>query len=263
MIKIYICIIIDFFMRKNTAILLFASLAMVSCRTSAPLKVSEVKYEKNAPVTSKINEDKAINAVIAPYKSKLEGVMNTKISHTAKELNKTGDNSPLGNLLADYTLEGAESWGLKNGISKIDAAVVNIGGIRNIIPAGDIITKQIYEVMPFENELVIVKLKGSDLQGLYDSYAKTEKNNPVSKIQIETLNHQLVKQLIDGKAIEPNKIYTIATSDYLALGGDNMSFFSKGEMISTGLKLREVYLGKFKNNPEIVAPTDIRLVFKK
>ena len=237
------------------------ALTLVSCKTNWSL--NQVQPQKNTSISSDLEEDATMKNVIAPYKESLEKQMSAKLSYTEVELTKQGDNSSLGNLLADYTLEGAESWGLKNGISKIDAAVVNIGGIRNIIPAGDIITKQIYEVMPFENELVIVKLKGSDLQGLYDYYAKTEKNNPVSKIQIETLNHQVVKQLIDGKALEPNKIYTIATSDYLALGGDNMSFFSKGEMISTGLKLREVYLGKFKNNPEIVAPTDIRLVFKK
>ena len=44
--------------------------------------------------------------------------------------------------------------------------------------------------------------------------------------------------------------------------GDNMSFFGKGEMISTGIKLRDLFLEKFKANPEIVAPKDVRLLFK-
>jgi 2',3'-cyclic-nucleotide 2'-phosphodiesterase (5'-nucleotidase family) len=249
-------------MKKNISILVFSALALASCKTTAPV-LSKVQYEKNSLITSNLKDNAEIDALIAPYKNKLEGQMNAKISHTAIELNKNGDNSPLGNLLADYTLQGAETWGKKYNIQTIDAAVVNIGGIRNIIPAGNIITKQIYEVMPFENELVVVQLKGSDLEGLFDYYAKTEKNNPVSQITIETKSHQLVKKLINGKPIDPQKIYNIATSDYLALGGDNMFFFSKGKLLNTGIKLRDLYLEKFKANPEITAPKDIRLIFNK
>ncbi|MBS1549869.1 MAG: 5'-nucleotidase C-terminal domain-containing protein [Bacteroidetes bacterium] len=248
-------------MKKNTAILLFSVLALVSCRTSVLVSISKVQTEKNKFITSDLPEDKAINAVIEPYKTQLETKMNTKIAHTAVELNKTGANSKLGNLLADYTLQGAEDWGLKNGVTKIDAAVINIGGIRTIIPAGDILTKQIYEVMPFENELVIVQLKGSDLEALFDYYAKTEKNNPVAQLTIETKNHQIQKKLINGKPVDPQAMYAIATSDYLALGGDDMAFFAKGKMMSTGIKLRDLYLEKFKANPEVIAPNDVRLQF--
>ena len=57
--------------------------------------------------------------------------------------------------MADFTYEGAEEWA-KNDID-VDAAVINIGGIRSTIGAGDILTKHVFEVMPFENEVVIVK----------------------------------------------------------------------------------------------------------
>ena len=62
--------------------------------------------------------------------------------------------------------------------------------------------------------------------------------------------------------MEDDEVYYIATSDYLALGGDNMKFFSKGELISTGIKLRDLFLEYFKKNPEVKANTDIRLNFK-
>ena len=137
-----------------------------------------------------------------------------------------------------------------------------MGGIRSTIGAGDILTKSIYEVMPFENEVLIVKMKGSDLKGLFDYYLRTQKNNPVSHLYIETDNGITVKELVNGKTVDPSKDYYIATSDYLALGGDNMSFFSKGQLISTGIKLRDLFLEKFQASPQIVAPTDIRLNFK-
>ncbi|OPG99396.1 bifunctional NAD pyrophosphatase/5'-nucleotidase, partial [Chryseobacterium mucoviscidosis] len=91
---------------------------------------------------------------------------------------------------------------------------------------GDILLKSVFEVMPFENEVIIVKMKGSDLQGLFDYYAEHQVNNPVSHLYIETNNGQLTKTLINGKTVNPEQDYYIATSDYLALGGDNMKFFS-------------------------------------
>lgn len=189
--------------------------------------------------------------------------MNAKISHTNFDLNKQGDNSNLGNLLADYTYEGAVDWASKNKIPKIDAAVINIGGIRSTIGKGDILLKHIYEVMPFENELVIVKMKGADMQKLFNYYLETQKNNPVSKLKIETSEGKIVQALIDNSSIENSKNYYIATSDYLALGGDNMKFFASGEMISTGIKLRDLYVEKFRKNPEIIPPNDVRLIFNR
>ena len=239
----------------------FVAVTLISCR--APLAVAKVDVQKNISVAENMPVDQTFKKTIEPYKMELEGKMNTKLSHTAVDLTKSGDNSNLGNLLADYTFEGADVWAKNNGIpGGIDGAVINIGGIRTTIAKGDIITRQIYEVMPFENEVMIMKMKGSDLQGLFDYYLKTQKNNPVSHIVIETDGDKIIKQLINGEKIDPAKTYYIATSDYLALGGDNMDYFKKGEMIPTGIKLRDLFLEKFKANPEVTVPMDIRLNFK-
>ena len=247
-------------MKIKFLFLSLAILSVTSCRT--PLNVAKVDIQKNISIAQDLLEDQKFNAIIAPYKQELKGKMNTKLSHTSVYLNKSGDNSNLGNLLADYTFEGAAEWAKNNGIPSVDAALINVGGIRSSIGKGDILTKHIYEIMPFENEVIIVKMKGSDLSGLFQYYLKTQKNNPVSHLYIETDNGMNVKELVNGKLVEPNKDYYIATSDYLALGGDNMSFFAKGKMIPTGIKLRDLFLEKFRANPEIVPPTDIRLNFK-
>lgn len=247
-------------MKANHIIFGVFLLFTFSCKTH--LHVANVTTEKNAYITKDISENQDFIKIIDPYKQELESKMNAKISHTDVELNKKGENSNLGNLLADYTFEGAVEWANKNNIPQIDAAVINIGGIRSIIGAGDIITKQIYEVMPFENEVVVVKIKGNDIQDLFNYYVKTQKNNPVSHLIIETDAGVLKQALISGKPVDASKIYYIATSDYLALGGDNMSFFGKGEIISTGIKMRDLFLEKFKKNPEVKIPTDVRLSFK-
>ena len=177
--------------------------------------------------------------------------------HQAKE----GDNSNLGNLLADYTFDGANIWAKANLNKNIDAALINIGGIRTTIGKGDILLKNVFEVMPFENEVIIVKFKGSDLQGLFDYYAKNQKNNPVSHLYIETNDGTLSKSLINGNSINPNQDYYIATSDYLALGGDNMKFFAQGESIPTGIKLRDLFIEYFKKNQQINPKEEVRLNF--
>jgi 2',3'-cyclic-nucleotide 2'-phosphodiesterase (5'-nucleotidase family) len=105
-------------------------------------------------------------------------------------------------------------------------------------------------------------LHGKDVEGLFDYYLATQKNNPVSHLIIETDNQSISKKLINGKPVDYNKDYYIATSDYLAMGGDNMAFFGKGKLIATGIKMRDLFIEKFKQNPNISAPDDIRLIFK-
>lgn len=243
---------------KKRILILACITTLITCKT--PLNVTEIRVHKNISIDEEIGESKAIKDIVIPYKQSMERQMNSKISHTSVELTKQGDNSSLGNLLADYTYEGAMDWARQNNVSQIDAAVINIGGIRSVISKGDILLKHIFEVMPFENEVVIVKMNGMAMQELF-SYYKGKKNNPVSHLIIETDGKDLQKILINGQPLDVNKTYHIATSDYLALGGDNMKFFKKGEMISTGIKLRDLFIDKFKQNPEVKVPTDIRLIF--
>lgn len=246
---------------KNKFLLLGISLAVLTACKTASLQVSNVQTQKNISINKELKNDEDFVKVIEPYKEKLDKEMNQKISHTNTDLTKQGDNSNLGNLLADYTFDGADEWAKSHLKKNVDAALINIGGIRTTIGKGDILLKSVFEVMPFENEVIIVKMKGTDIQGLFDYYAKTQVNNPVSHLYIETKGGVLSKSLINGKPIDPNKDYYIATSDYLALGGDNMKFFSKGESIPTGIKLRDLFIDYFKKNSEVVPNTDIRLNF--
>ena len=83
-----------------------AILSVTACKT--PLNIAQVSPEKNISLSKDLPEAQNFKDVIEPYKQEVEGKMNTKISHTAVDLNKQGDNSNLGNLLADYTFEVAD-----------------------------------------------------------------------------------------------------------------------------------------------------------
>lgn len=249
-----------YFMRNKFLLLGIALVSLSACKTTS-LQVANVQTPQNISINQEIKNDEEFVNVINPYKEKLDKEMNQKISHTNVDLTKQGDNSNLGNLLADYTFDGANEWTKTNLKKNVDAALINIGGIRTTIGKGDILLRNVFEVMPFENEVIIVKIKGTDLQGLFDYYAKNQVNNPVSHLYIETNNGKLSKTLIDGKPVNPSQEYYIATSDYLALGGDNMKFFSKGELIPTGIKLRDLFIEYFKKSSEIDPKEEIRLNF--
>ncbi|MGO4708791.1 5'-nucleotidase C-terminal domain-containing protein [Chryseobacterium sp. 2TAF14] len=247
-------------MQNKFLLLGIALFSLTACKTTS-LQVANAQTQKNISINKELKDDEDFAKFIEPYTLKLNKEMNQKVSYTQVNLTKEGDNSNLGNLLADYTFDGADIWAKANLNKNIDAALINIGGIRTTIGKGDILLKNVFEVMPFENEVIIVKMKGSDLQGLFDYYAKTQVNNPVSHLYIETNNGQLTKTLINGKEVNPSQDYYIATSDYLALGGDNMKFFSKGQSIPTGIKLRDLFIDYFKKNQQINPKEDIRLNF--
>ncbi|WP_262151581.1 5'-nucleotidase C-terminal domain-containing protein [Chryseobacterium foetidum] len=247
-------------MQNKFLLIGIALLSLTACKTTS-LQVASVQTQKNISINQDLKANEDFAQFIEPYTEKLNKEMNQKISYTQVDLTKEGDNSNLGNLLADYTFDGATVWAKANLNKNIDAALINIGGIRTTIGKGDILLKNVFEVMPFENEVIIVKFKGSDLQGLFDYYAKNQKNNPVSHLYIETNNGLASKSFINGKAVNPNQDYYIATSDYLALGGDNMKFFARGESIPTGIKLRDLFIEYFKKNQQINPQEEIRLNF--
>ena len=226
------------------------------------MKLSQAEPQKNQLINGEIAQKKELVSVITPYKKELENKMNQKISHTEVELNRKGDNSSLGQLLADFVLEAANDWGAKNSIPAVNAAILNVGGIRNDISKGDILLRNIFEVMPFENQLVIVKMKGEDIQGVFDYYEKQKRNNPVAGFTIVVENGKLKQGLINGEKPKAGQYYYIATSDYLAYGGDYMKFFLKGEqLILTEMTLRDLFIEKFKQNPEIKIKQEQRLQF--
>ena len=131
-----------------------------------------------------------------------------------------------------------------------------------IIAVKDEAIAGISKKLPFENQLVIVKMKGEDIQGVFDYYEKQKRNNPVAGFTIVVENGKLKQGLINGEKPKAGQYYYIATSDYLAYGGDYMKFFLKGEqLILTEMTLRDLFIEKFKQNPEIKIKQEQRLQF--
>ena len=107
--------------------------------------------------------------------------------------------------------------------------LVNMGGLRTILPAGDITVGTVYEILPFENSLCVLTLKGTYLKNLLTSIASLG-GEGVSGVRLEiTPDGKLLKAAIGGEPVADDKLYTVATIDYLADGNGRMDAFLQAE----------------------------------
>jgi len=187
--------------------------------------------------------DKSYENYILPVKQRVDAEMNVVIGQAAETMKAHKPESLLSNFNADVYKQAAGEF-LK---ANVDIAIVNLGGLRTQIPAGNITVRNIFELMPFENELVIIWLKGDKLLELLNYFAENG-GQGVSGIRMKIENNKATDILINNEAPDVNKIYSIATNDYLAGGNDKMLQLAQYEKrINTGIKIRNMLLDYVKN----------------
>ncbi|WP_456377981.1 5'-nucleotidase C-terminal domain-containing protein [Lutibacter sp.] len=221
-----------------------------------------VKIEgKLLPITKEINSEKSIEIFMEPYKTKVGKEMSTVLSYTPIELNRYDSEleSTLGNLMADLCYKKANPiFNARTG-KNIDFTMLNFGGIRAGISKGDITTKNAFQLMPFENELVVVELTPEKINELMAYLIKGERAHPISKHLnlVITPSGYILK--INNKPLDMSKNYFVLTSDYLQHGGDNMNFFKNPvNLYKTDYKLRNAIIDYFKETDTIKVKLDGR-----
>ena len=200
-----------------------------------------------------------------PYRQKVEQEMNIIIGSVKNGLKKEQPESNLGNWACDAVWEQTE---LNTG-KEVDFAVLNYGGLRlGSIAEGNISKGKIFELMPFDNSLIIVEMSGKELPLLFrhmiakggwpissDLKLVGDKEGNIKSVSIKKLS-----------SIDFDKIYRIATIDYLANGGDNCSFFIGKNQIETAVFLRDAMIEniekKHKSGQKINASKDGRFLIE-
>lgn len=170
---------------------------------------------------------------ISPYKMQIEKEMGQTLIVSENAMMKDNPEGALGNFVADAVLAQARIF--CKDTCQIDLCVLNNGGLRNPLPKGNITKKDVFQLMPFENEIVVLTLSGDVTKELFDFIA-AKGGMPVSGARMKIKNQLSTEIMIGDKIFDATKSYTVVTSDYLANGGDNMFFFSKAE--------RKFFLGK-------------------
>ncbi len=235
-------------------------LIFLGCSTQN-YQVQQTDFAENTSITADLGEDETIIALIAPYKRELQETMDKAISYTPIDLPKDGFNSPLANLNCDMILEESNLIYQKKHNQKIDMCVLNWGGIRRSFTAGDLTVKNVFELMPFENEVVVITLSGNQILEMVQYMSKSPVGHPLSGIQFISNDENSI--LIHGEKFDPNKNYTVVTNDFLQKGGDQMNFFENPVSAeSLGIKQRDMMMNYFGKHDTIHVNLDKRILDK-
>ncbi|MEO0570862.1 MAG: 5'-nucleotidase [Bacteroidota bacterium] len=216
------------------------------------------------PIDEHISEVDSIAAYITPFRKRIEQVLDSSLAYAPIALTK-GDgkyNTSAGNFMADVL------YGQANPIYKartgkdMDFVLLNHGGIRADIPKGTVNARTAYEIMPFENNIVVVELPGKFVLQLVDYLIKSNRPHPISHAQIILNGNNTLHQLkINGKPFDVNRTYHVGTSNYLVTGGDDMTFFKgmKGS-VNMDYLIRNAIIDYFKKVDTIKAKVDDRFI---
>ncbi|MDR1610122.1 MAG: 5'-nucleotidase C-terminal domain-containing protein [Candidatus Symbiothrix sp.] len=173
-----------------------------------------------------------MRTLVDSLKAKMTEETQTVIGTTARTLTKGKPQSLLGNFTADAIFDYATGlWGT------IDFAVINIGGIRSILNQGQVTAGNMYETFPFDNRIVLLELPGRAVKDFFDSIAQREGEGLSKNIELVIKNKTLLSLKIGGQDVDEDKIYFVATVDYLAEGNDRMEALTKAVKVTDSNRL--------------------------
>ena len=238
--------------------LVLSGILLSACNSQYHIaRANRVQYRMDAAQAV----DSGIIKDYEPFKRQLDAQMNAVIGRSAQPLTKSYEapETLLGNFFSDAVLQQAGKL-----TDSIDMAMTTTkGGLRNDLPAGDIRLSAVFELMPFENELVLLRLRGSDVQSLLNFIAKAG-GEPVSGLRMTISGGQPANVMIHGQPFDPGRTYRVLVSDYIAGGGDNtLGLGNPLDKRTLGLKIRDALISYIKEQTaegkEINAKLDGRI----
>jgi len=223
---------------KMKGLCFIALVCLISCqKTKYHIADAQIDYIR---ADQKQADDESIDSFIAPFRKDMRAEMDQIIGYLPVTLKKARPNSNLGNWFCDALAEQAE----KTSGTDIDFAIQNYGGLR--IPSlqeGQLTKGQIFELMPFDNLLVIIEVDGPTVQDLVNSMAESG-GWPISKGLNFTITEdkKATDIKIGGADFDINKNYRVALPDYIANSAYESKYFQKFEQESTGHFIRQLII---------------------
>jgi 2',3'-cyclic-nucleotide 2'-phosphodiesterase (5'-nucleotidase family) len=240
---------------------LFLTFLAAGC-ASKPLSATRVTGHQIA-IDSTLATDAQIDAFIKPYRDHIDQDLSTVLAYAPQTLDKSGQwQCAIGDWMADVCREYGNKVFEKREGKSIDFCLLNYGGIRSIIPKGNVTARTAYEVMPFENSLIVTELKAEQVREIVQYILQDKKAHPISGIEITVMNGRIAGIAVSGKPLDESRTYYVLTSDYLANGGDHMDFFKKSvRNHDLDYKMRNVLIDAFQDADTIKAPKNERIHF--
>lgn len=184
--------------------------------------------------------DASAASIAARYKASVDSVMAPALGVSRRAMSAGRPESLLGNWAADVLVDGSTATGME----PADFGLANVGGLRASMPDGGVRVGDIYLISPFQNTLVVLEMKGSDVLELMENIAAVGGEAVSSSVRmVISRNGRLVSATIGGEPIDAKRVYRIATLDYLAEGNDRMFALKKAvRRHELGLLVRDVMM---------------------
>ncbi len=247
-------------MRFTHLIFLLNFLVFFSCKKKN-FHITTIKG-KQIEINDSIQDKIEIEDFIAPFRVHIEKDLDSIIAYAMGTYSKSdGDfNTAIGNFMADAIYDQAAPVFNRRTGNNLDMVLLNHGGIRSIISKGDIRMRNVYELMPFENKIVVIALKGRQIDSMISFLCRSRKANPISKLKL-TIDSEFnpIEASINGEKINTERIYYVATNDYLYNNGDNMRFFRPNDgYFDLNYKVRNALIDYLKQVDTINPVSDDR-----
>lgn len=222
---------------KGHVFFLIFSLFFFGCRPQ--FQVAGIGQKGYAVAAKAVGTDTSFSVMLKPYADSINKTMNEVLAESDLEMRKEMPNSVLGNFLADAYL-----WAARQQFNpRAEIAFMNHGGVRiNRIGKGPITRSTVYEVMPFDNTIVILEVKGDVLQQYLDRFAADGGGGGVAGLRFSIRDGKAVDVRIGDRPLDPSKTYTMVNSDYQVVGGGGFTAFKKLAQNRTGYLMRDAII---------------------
>jgi 2',3'-cyclic-nucleotide 2'-phosphodiesterase (5'-nucleotidase family) len=250
---------------KIQQIVVFITIGVIfSCKEN-PLSLSEIRG-KQLPITDSLPAVDSLEAFVAPYRERVNEVLDSTLAYAPYAISKTDGiyNTTAGNLMADIVLQEANPIFRARTGREIDFVLLNHGGIRSVISPGPVSARTAYQVMPFDNTIVVAEMNGKAVRELVAFLIQADRPHPIAGIQIVMgKDNRLQEVNIQGVPFDENRNYFIATSSYLTQGGDDMIFFGNAlSLTETDYYIRNALIDYFKKVDTLNPKLDDRFIKK-
>ena len=237
----------------------------IACLMSCKEKMHLERIEgKRLEINDSIAGISKIEDFIKPFRDHVNKNLDSVLAYAVDTYSKTDGelNTAVGNLMADAVFEESNPIFESRTGHKIDMVLLNHGGIRGILSKGDITARNAYKLMPFENNVVVTELKGSHINELVAYLQRAKRAHPISGLTIKLdKDYELLEAKISGETIDDDRLYYVATNDYLYSGGDHMDFFKHSDTLHIlNYKIRNVLIDYFTKKDTINPVIDNRFI---
>jgi len=206
-------------------------------------------------------EDSTLATALRPYEDSVRVQMGSTVFRTDRVIERLGRDdveSPLGNFVAEVVREAGTG----------DIGFVNTGGIRAPLPKGPVTVADVVSVLPFDNTIVTVPMRGDQVRALLDFVARRVGKSgfaQVAGVSFIIRDGRAASIRVGGRPLESIRIYRVATIDYLQEGGDGYTQFRRaaaGPLDRTGILLHNAAVDFLRRHPEYQFRTDGRIVWE-